>query len=294
MCIRHRVGLAHRAQKLHIVQIIAERHALRGCDVQIIAHNAYGHALAQPQAHQIHPVRAGERHLQLIVKHLPIVRQHVGFRRIFAEKRHLAHRLLLHGFKQIRHLFAPRVIHRHVLHEHRIVVLVGCAVPHGRDCVHIRQTARQLHSRAHQLLRHGLERHDFASVAHHAAVFADVHQLVRDLAELLVQVVILPSGCRCEAYTNLFQCAHQRKKALGQLLAAGQQRAVHICGDQFDRHGSPFLSGGLLRLERMFFLDKHDCKDQTQRDTGQQQRFFANSRGRQCANRTAEDEKQDD
>ena len=54
----------------------------------------------------------------------------------------------------------------------------------------------------------------------------------------------------------------------------------------------PFLSGGLLRLERMFFLDKHDCKDQTQRDAGQQQRFFANSRGRQCANRTAEDKKQ--
>ena len=37
-----------------------------------------------------------------------------------------------------------------------------------------------------------------------------------------------------------------------------------------------------------------DCKDQTQRDAGQQQRFFANFRGRQCANRTAEDKKQDD
>ena len=110
----------------------------------------------------------------------------------------------------------------------------------------------------------------------------------------LFVTVKLPSGCRCEAYAYLFQRAHQREKALGQLLAAGQQRAVHICGDQFDRHGLPFLSGGLLRLERMFFLDKHDCKDQTQRNAGQQQRFFANFRGRQCANRTAEDKKQDD
>ena len=116
--------------------------------------------------------------------------------------------------------------------------------------MHIRQTARQLHRRAHQLLRHGLERHDFASVAHHAAVFADVHQLVRDLAELLVQVVILPSGCRCEAYAYLFQRAHQREKALGQLLTAGQQRAVHIDCNEFDGHGIPGLNESALMLTR--------------------------------------------
>ena len=64
MGILHGERVRHRLEKLDIVEIISERHALVGCDAEFVLKHTHGTPFAHPRIHQVYPIGTREHDLK--------------------------------------------------------------------------------------------------------------------------------------------------------------------------------------------------------------------------------------